>query len=675
VGFETPLMLLGLLGVAAPVAAHLMRRRDLPIIALPTVALLSRAQARSRRRMHLVDLLLLISRIALVAALAFAVSDPYVTVRLSYGDGRVASVAIVLDDSMSMERSADDRGSGPPLSTEARDIAAGAIASLPEGSEVSVILAGAPVRLLVPRTRDLEGAADALSEVKPSARGTDMPGGIARATRELAAARVDTRRLLVITDGAEHAHLSDVRWPDDDIGVEVRRLEGGHANRTIASAHAVPDPTTPGQASIAVEVRAFGGANDATVVLSRGDDELAREEVDLSSGTGRITLHAPLVEEGDPGALLSLEGRDALAMDDERAVLLRPPSALRVLLVDGDPQSNRDRDEVGNLSRALDLAPADAGLITYRVVDPDTAEALDLGSWDVVVLANVRVPPVHAAERLVRFVELGGGLLVTAGDRVDPAAYQARLGAVLPARPRAVGSAPSPLGIRRNEQADADLPSGVGLDSVAVTRRMVLEPAPEATVVLGFDDSTPALVVGERDAGRAALMAIPVDTGWSDLPYRPGFLPLMVELLGHLGPRTRLPHDAVAPGSTVAIPAPTSGPAVVLAPDGERYEGPASEPFELSETDVPGAYRILSSADGADGAAGPRGAFVVAPIAEESDLADAADDGFDVSSEGEHPESGGAVVRRSIAPWLFLLAGILAVLEAILRSRRPLRAA
>ena len=36
---------------------------------------------------------------------------------------------------------------------------------------------------------------------------------------------------------------------------------------------------------------------------------------------------------------------------------------------------------------------------------------------------------------------------------------------------------------------------------------------------------------------------------------------------------------------------------------------------------------------------------------------------------------GGAVVRRSIAPWLFLLAGILAILEAILRTRRPLRAA
>ncbi len=49
----------------------------------------------------------------------------------------------------------------------------------------------------------------------------------------------------------------------------------------------------------------------------------------------------------------------------------------------------------------------------------------------------------------------------------------------------------------------------------------------------------------------------------------------------------------------------------------------------------------------------------------------------DVPSQIETAPDGevrGAVVRRSIAPWLFLAAGLLALLEAVLRSRGPLRA-
>ena len=101
-GFAAPWALLALAAVALPVIAHLLRRRDVPVRPLPTIALLRKADVASRRRVRVVDRVLLASRIALIALAALALAAPYASATLAWGDGRVASVAIVIDDSMSM---------------------------------------------------------------------------------------------------------------------------------------------------------------------------------------------------------------------------------------------------------------------------------------------------------------------------------------------------------------------------------------------------------------------------------------------------------------------------------------------------------------------------------------------------------------------------------------------
>ncbi|RLB51241.1 MAG: hypothetical protein DRJ42_17225 [Deltaproteobacteria bacterium] len=684
-GFATPLMLLGLLAAAVPVAAHLMRRRDLPRVELPTVALLSRAMARSRRRVHVVDLLLLAARILLVVGLVVAVADPFIEVRLAYGDGQAASVAIVIDDSMSMERPLVAGGAGgareageETLAALARAEAQDAIDALPEGSEVSVILAGSPVRLLVPRTDDLEAARLALGgRGAPSARATDLPGAVARAIRELAGAGVEARRLLVFTDGAAHAHVDDVRWPEGGISVEDRRFEGQPDNRAIIAAEVAIDPTTPGQVSIAVHTRAHGDFPQTRVRLLQGDAEIDARSVDLTTGSSRVTLHGPLAVDGDPSARLVLdrdEG-DALAVDDERAVLLRRSAAVRILLVDGDPHPSRDRDEVGYLARALDLAPLDHGVLSYRVVDPDTAEALDLAAWDVIVLANVRVPSRQATTRLYRFVEDGGGLLITGGDRVETGPYAARLGELLPARPSAI--APSEgLSLAPPSPSAAAPVSASGLrvsnlEGTVTTRRWVLDAPPTgAQVALAFTDGSPALVLGQFGSGRTAVLAVTLDAAWSDLPYQPGFLPLMVELIEHLAPDGERPRGAVVPGAALELATPPGADTmVIVGPDGSRHDYDERGTFTFDETVAPGAYRVLAAARGATPSDIGPAAFVVAPPSAESDLTPGGPNEVPSSVETQRAD-GGTVAKRRIAPWLFLLAGLLAVAEGWLRMRR-----
>jgi hypothetical protein len=673
VGFETPLALLGLLGVALPIIAHLLRKRDLPAARLPTIAFLERARAQSRRRLRIVDLLLLLVRIALIALLVIGAAAPFRIVELAYGDGRLASVAIVLDDSMSMSQRVDGSTAFQRATERAQEI----VDALPRGSEVAIVLAGRHPRVHVPRTEDLRVAAGKLGDLDPpGGRGTDLPAAVGLALRELAGAQQESRRLVILTDGARHGRLDEARIPDVGIETNLETLvEAPRANRTIASAVALPDPSTPDHMSIRFEVRTFGAMHDETleVRLVREEEAIARTSVTLEDGLGRGTLRAPVVTDGDPSALLELDGRDALSTDDRRAVLLRAPESLRILLVDGDPDPSRDRDEVGFIARAIELAPAAEGAIGYRTIDADAFTGSGLDAYDVVVLANAEAPATETASALREFVALGGGLLTTAGDRVEAAAYHARLSELLPARPRAhVPAAPALRLVMAPESAL--LPIGrSGLDGVEVSERLLLEPAPLATTELTFDDGSPALVVGSHGSGRVAIFATTIDTDWTDLPYRPGFLPFVVRLLRSLATRSAGPTNPVEPGATVTLsPPPGATRFELVDPAGRAVELSLDEPTPVSQTATPGAYRVRAASTRHPIGEDTRGAFVVWPPVEESDLSAGDADGPDSSAGDVAPSdtASGARVQRPLGPWAFALVGLLAIAEGLLRARR-----
>lgn len=679
-GLAAPLALLGLLAVALPVIAHLLRRRDVPVRPLPTIALLRKADVTSRRRVRVVDRALLLSRIALVALAALAIAAPYVSASLAWGDGRVASVAIVLDDSMSMDR----RDGGGTVLDRAIERSRDVIGSLPQGSEVAIVLAGGPPRVVAPRSDDLAVARGALDDVVGgSARGTALEAAIELAGRQLAGARHPLRRVIVLSDLAGTAEAGEPDLPRD-VAIEIERVGPDETapNVALTEAIATPDPTSPGYVSIAIAARAFGGARErATVVVRRGGDELARGEIALASGGaasgGRTALRIPAGEHGDPTAevALELEPPDALPTDDRRGVLVRPASAPRVLLVDGDPQPLGRRrlqgggEEVRFVAQALSLAPTAEGGFVRRTVDPHSFLTTPLDDVDVVVLANVASDDPSLRVRVEQHLARGGGVLVTAGDHVEPGAW-ARMEAVLPARVVSVVDGES-VGLVRVE--GELLPGGpTGLEAVRTTRRLALEPGAGAITALAWSDGSPALVLG--GARRIAILGTTVDDAWTDLPYRPGFLPLIVRLLRAVAPPGAMPDAPFAPGEAPELRAPSGATALqLISPTGRvvAIEGSAlTRPIDLAGAHEPGAWRVRVA--GADGelAEAPRSAFVVAPPIAESDLSIEAL--ADVAREAPPAEQQGrSEIRRSMAPLAFLLVGLAAIMEALLRMLRP----
>lgn len=685
-GFAAPWALLALAAVALPVIAHLLRRRDVPVRPLPTIALLRKADVASRKRVRVVDRVLLAARIALIALAVLALAAPYATATLAWGDGRVASVALVIDDSMSMSR---QDGGTTPLERAARR-AEEIIGALPAGSEVAIVLAGDPPRLLAARSEELGLVSSRLDSLRPGgARGTALAPAVELAARQLSGARHPLRRMIVLSDLARHAELTELDAPRD-APLELERVgsEEDAPNLAITDAIAASDPTEPGQLAIAIEVRAFGGADVARVpvVVRHAGVEIARGDVVIEQGRGRTTLRAPAPTGGDPTAEVAIEtgAPDALPIDDRRGVLLRSASAPRVLLVDGDPQPLGRRriggggEEVRFLAQALSLAPRDEGAFLHRTVDRDTFLGAGIDEVDVVVLANValrRGSPLVA--RVQQHLARGGGLLVAGGDHVEPGGW-ATMESMLPARIVARVQGES-VGLERAADTALVPPGPTGLEAVRVTQRLALEPSAGGEVALVWRDGSPALVVDvER---RVAVLGTTLDDAWSDLPYRPGFLPLAVRLVRSLAPPGAMPDAPFSPGHAPELRAPHGATALVLIGPGgrvlERDGAALARAIDLDAAIEPGAWRVqVATADHALEEA-PRSAFVVAPPISESDLAPGEIPERE-STSGSAPlaESGRASVRRSIAPWVFALFGLLALAEGALRltPRRTARA-
>ncbi|MEY4576191.1 MAG: hypothetical protein RL701_894 [Pseudomonadota bacterium] len=675
-GLEVPLALLGLLGVVIPLVVHRMRRRELPRVVLPTFVLLSKALARTQSKRAFTDLLLLLLRIGVIASAAFALATPYVRSQLRFGDGRLANLAIVIDDSLSMSRN----DAGRSLIDAARARAIEVIQTLPEGSEVAVVLAGKPARVLAPLSRDLRTALDSLERAPlPAVRVDELSAGIELALREQTRGLVTPRRVLVLSDFARHAELDTKTLALDGAAIGFERIGAAPTkpNVFIAQSHASADPTRPNETSIAVELRATFGGTPERPIETRVEVEVngrvaSGASVTLEQGSAKTVLHVP-TSLGDDAthALIRVKADDALEADNQAALVLGHADALQLLLVNGDPQPASRGDELYYVTRALSLLPEGELALHTQLVDVLSLEHVDLSQSDVVVLANVPAPSPVLAPRIIDFVRAGGGLIVAAGSRVEAAPYNARLGTVLPSHIRGNARCDNlhfTLGARGTA-----LPEGLaGLREARSQERLLLEADPQVDTLLSYEDGLPAVVARSEGEGRSVLLATTLDADYSDLPLRPGFLPLLATLIREAAGATAAARSHVVPGESVALPPPRRDRFVeVRGPDGatQRFAAAdsASAAPRFAETDRLGVFEIRSGESSTNTAGKLKATFIVDPPRAESDL-----------TPGPIPDvgAGAATLPKPITvhvpftPWLWLTVFALVALEGALRIRQ-----
>jgi hypothetical protein len=308
---------------------------------------------------------------------------------------------------------------------------------------------------------------------------------------------------------------------------------------------------------------------------------------------------------------------------------------LNVLLVNGRPAGRPWDEATFYVKKALQPTTAnqkwEEGFIEPRVITESELLGTDLSRIDCVFLCNVRGLKQNEAKKLQAFVEGGGGLVVSLGERVDVESYNAVLfrngDGLLPAKLGAGQDYAINPHYFQTEQLNHPIVNQfegnptAGLESVLTRRFAPTEIPPDGTarVALRFKQSQPgslgdpAVIESSLGQGRVILVTTSLDVRWTSWPFNISFVPVVNELVhfavaGQWADRQhgvggtivrRVPAMTVAATGNVAVKLPdaTVRPLPIQSPDRWVVRRPGAAFYDdVPQPKQPPAGRIPAGA-------------------------------------------------------------------------------
>lgn len=701
--FAHPWMLLGALAALIPLLVHLFDRRRPRRQPFPPIAFVLRSQRRTASRLRLKRLLLYALRTLILLALPVALARPEwkADAARTQSAAGPAATAIILDASLSMrwKDPSPPFGKSAVLFERGRAEARQAVRDLlPEEPAVLVLCTPTPqagATLGFDKARLLSQ----LDEAAPSFGKSDLNRCLDLGARLLEDSPLAGKRLVVVSDFTQtdlrlEAPAPTVTGPKGEKlkpEVVLRDVAAGAKalpNRAIVDLKVEPAlQAGPRAFQFTFTVKNFSpeAATDLELSLSVDGKAVTKGFLDVpANGTATKAL-THRFEGGGTAVVTGALTPDALVEDDVRSTVVAVPRPLRALVVNGAPSPQKFRDEAFFTEAAL-TAPGSP--LTALVRDADAAWREDFKGYDVVLLLNAPPPPPDVAARLAEWVQAGGGLFLSVGDRAEPEAMNAALGPLLPRPLRVLKTAVEPGASDANaraarlSQVSTTHPvlspftgqAREGLFSARFFRHMLLEAeAPGAAnpseVLAALDDGAPILAAARVGKGRVLLFTSTVDRDWSDFSIRTSFLPFMQRaaawLAGALEERALLRANVgeallLQPEAGVEVSgvrAPSGAELTVLKqPDGTLKVGPVAEA---------GAHLVLAP----DGAVLPTLSFAAVLDSAESDLArldaSALESWFGEETVKAAGESGGPT-RLPLWTWLIAVAALAFFFEGVL---------
>jgi hypothetical protein len=613
--FLTPLYVLGVLAVAAPIVFHLIRRSPRGEVLFSSLMFLSPTPPRLTRRSRLDQLLLLLLRAAALCLLAFAFARPFLrqAARLDFGNVERQRIAVLIDTSASMRRG----GLWPKAKAKAIEVIdacrpADQLALFAFDGTSRPLLGFAESATLDPSRRQAV-ARGLLDGLAPSWGGTNLGQALVDAVSAIEdvadtsekAGRMP-RRVVLISDlpqGSRLEALGDFEWPSD-VELDLKTVSEHGSN---AGLHALADLVEGEPSSTEAGADAFRrvrvsndpGSQQEKFALLWVDEKGAETgkpiEVYVPPGESRV-VRVPRPSEPSARRSLRLKG-DTYAFDNTLYFADERKEEATVLYVGKD-----GADDPAGLLYYLERVFQDTPRRSVRVVAMLPAATLNLESERTVPLVILTTETsAENAHRLQQYVR-GGGTLLAVLAAPGPAGTLASLADVSPwdVEEGAVGRDLLFGEIAFDHPLFAPLAGAQFNDFTKIHfwkyRRLDPEKLGEARVLARFENGDPAVV--EKILGKGRLVVL--TSGWnpadSQLARSSKFVPLMSSLLDRRDPR---PFDAANHLVGEPVPLPAAEEAArgwaVHKPDGALVTtAPGSPTF--TGTDQPGVYTIDTKA-------------------------------------------------------------------------------
>ncbi|HUU67886.1 MAG TPA: VWA domain-containing protein [Planctomycetota bacterium] len=657
--FLFPAMLAGLAMLAVPIVLHLIARQRFPIQPIPNIRLLQTEQRTNAFAVRPVDLVQLILRLLVVAAVVFAVSRPVVW----SGLGRSArNIVVVLDCSPSMLIAPGD-GASQNLFDGARAKAVELLQAAGPHDEVAYIEAGAAARVVVPLMGDPAAAVNAVQAARVQFRGgSSISAAVAQGCTLLASRREVISEIYVLSDmrrnlldGWDARSQAVFAKVHEKLGDRLKLRFIDFAPEQVQNAGIVDVALSPGRISIGTD------AHLAATVRNVSDEErevsvnLAVRRAVKSRRTVKVPPQSEAVVDLPVGfdapvntyCRLELAPPDVLAADDSFTVPIRLDRRFEVLIIDGsEPKHDEAAAATGLGSAAASDAGKPAGLTGVRMlefalnpaqfagegrgrtrnsavktVSVSAVKTAILGTSNLIVLHNVSRLPQQTLDDLREFVRSGRSVMIVPGNDVNLIDLRTQFMAGKDAIPLCPADVDNPVKIEPGTKVSlggtvhpvmepfTDLRKG-DLGSIRFRQLRGLKPLAGASVVFRVGE-LPAVVemnvpvpgdTPEQRArrGRICVLAFGLEPEWSNLAVTRVFVPLIWRLTDHLAGRLgALPVDVVRSGERLALDCSDFVPSptvALISPDGKPLKGADGWPVELPLSDS-GAAVVSGLAD------------------------------------------------------------------------------
>ncbi len=563
--FVYPMLLWGLLLATIPIIIYYLMRFRAMRVPWGGTYVLERALERVRKKLFLKQLLLLALRVLAIALMVFAFARPLLKTQDQMVTGSGVHHYVVIDASYSMNASAG----GETVWEKSTAILEELAASWGRGEQWSLyVMDEDPGWRIEGRTvQDPEQTVEELRKVKVRECSTSLAAGLRDVLNR---ARGQKAEIFLLTDDQDDAwegvpealdgagEVPPIYW----IGPEADSRE----NRAITRVRVSQERVLSGHPiDVYVAVRNFGVSpvRDAELELLVDGVYKTSRSVSILPGQENETRFTVVLDDPGSHAISARLGDDALEFDNSMGAGIEVAESVSVGIVGGNAAEDKyssSSDFLGLLAKVMTQQDRRGTSFfseaTFEIVEINAAEEeISFDGYDVLVVDGGTPLTEDLGDRLHRYAERGGGLILAADQNMQLADWNGILEprGLLPAAVEGPREVPlesdeyrslTLAGIRNPTFRSFEDEDSVTLSSLQFHFwRKLAAPTDDAAVLLLFDNGDPYAVSRDLNPGRVIMLAAGLNSYNNNLFARPAVYPLMVRLLsetaaGKMYPRT-----------------------------------------------------------------------------------------------------------------------------------------